>query len=279
MARSAIPTGGSWPVRFGLAELIRDLDRPAGWLLVVDGTPQSYVDVDQPEHLEFDYVQVLADVVDAVSEPGEPITAVHLGGGACTLARWVAATRRGSTQVVIEADDLLVELVRAQLGTAGFRLRVGDGRKALQHLAPAASDIVVSDVFVGAQVPGHLATVEYVQQVRRVLKPHGTYLVNVADSGRLAFARQQVATLLAVFEHVLVLADPGVLRGRRFGNLVLAASDRELPAGDLRRTPARALGRARVVDDAVAFSGGAAPGTDAAPPSSPVPPSGVFGRP
>lgn len=279
MGKPPAPTGGSWPVRFGLAELIRDLDRPAGWLLVVDGTPQSYVDVDSPEHLEFEYVQVLADVLDAVNPPTEPIAAVHLGGGACTLPRWVAATRPGSRQVVVEADELLVDVVRTQLGTAGFRLRVGDGREALGHLEPSTSDVVVADVFVGAQVPGHLATVEHVREVQRVLKPGGTYLVNLADSGRLAFARQQVATLLAVFPHVLVLADPGVLRGRRFGNLVLAASARELPAGDLRRTCARALGRARVVDDAEAFAGGAPPATDAAPPSSPVPPSGVFGRP
>lgn len=279
MVRSPAPTGGSWPVRFGCAELIRDLDRPAGWLLVVDGTPQSYVDLDAPEHLEFEYVQVLADVIDAVNRPAEPIAAVHLGGGACTLPRWVAATRPGSTQVVVEADGLLVDVVRTQLGVAGFRLRVGDGREALRHLSPGTSDVVVTDVFVGAQVPGHLATVEHVREVQRVLAPAGTYLVNLADSGRLDFARQQVATLLAVFQHVLVLADPGVLRGRRFGNLVLAASARELPAGELRRTTARALGRARVVEDTGAFAGGAAIATDAAPPSSPVPPSGVFGRP
>ena len=279
MARAVAPTGGSWPVRFGLAELVRDLDRPAGWMLLVEGTPQSYVDLDDPLHLEFDYVQLLADVIDAVRPPGEPITAVHLGGGGCTLARWVAATRPGSTQVVVEADGPLVDVVRAQFGTAGFRLRVGDGRDALQHLAPATSDVVVSDVFVGAQVPGHLATVEHLEQVRRVLAAGGSYLVNLADSGRLAFARQQVATLRAVFPHVLVLADPGVLRGRRFGNLVLVGSGIPLPADDLRRTTARALGRARVVDDAAAFAGGARPATDAEPPTAPAPPPELFSRP
>ena len=208
-----------------------------------------------------------------------PLSVVHLGGGGCTLARWLASTRPGSTQVVVEADEQLVEVVRRQLGTQGFRLRVGDGREALSHLQPGTSDVVVGDVFVGAQVPGHMATVEHVRLVHRVLKPGGTYVVNIADSGALPFARQQVATLRAVFPHVLVLADPGVMRGRRFGNLVLAGSEKPFPAGDLRRTTARALGRARVVDDVDAFIGGARPATDAAPPVAPTPPPDVFVRP
>ena len=277
-SRPPRPTGGTWPVRFGLAELVRDLDRPAGWLLLVDGTPQSYVDLDDPGHLEFDYVQLLADVLDAVCPPDVPISAVHLGGGACTLARWVAARRPGSRQVVVEADEPLAQLVRDQLGTAGFRLRVGDGRAALGHLDAALSDVVVCDVFVGAQVPGHLATVEHVREVARVLRPGGTYLVNLADSGGLAFARQQAATLLEVLPHVLVLADPGVLRGRRFGNLVLAARDGPFPAAELRRTAARALGRARVLDDGPAFAAGATPAYDAAPPIAPTPPPSLFAR-
>src|SRR5436190_807502 len=56
-SRPKQPTGGSWPVRFGLAELVRDLDRPSGWQLMVDGTPQSYVDPDDPSYLEFEYVR------------------------------------------------------------------------------------------------------------------------------------------------------------------------------------------------------------------------------
>ena len=276
--RPPAPTGGTWPVRFGHAELVRDLDRPAGWMLLVDGTPQSYVDAGDPEHLEFDYVRLLADVVDASSEPAVPLRVVHLGGGGCTLARWVAARRPGSTQVVVEADDLLAEVVRAQLGTTGFRLRVGDARAALEHLQPGASDVVVGDCFVGARVPGHLTTVEHVWQVAGVLKPGGTYVVNLADSGSLVFIRQQVATMQAVFAHVLLLGDPGVLRGRRFGNLVLAGSQRPFPLELLRRVTARSLGRARVVAgaDLTAFAAGARPATDADPPTAPTPPPELF---
>lgn len=260
-------------MRFGTAELVRDLDRPAGWMLLVDGTPQSYVDLDDPEHLEFDYVRLLADLVDLL--PDGPLSVVHLGGAGCTLPRWVARTRPGSTQVVVEADEPLADVVRQQLGTEGFRLRVGDGREALAHLRPGTSDAVVADVFTGARVPAHLATLEHVQEVKAVLRDGGLYAVNVADTGTLPFARSQAATLAAVFAHVVVLADPGVLRGRRFGNVVLGASDTPFAVDALRRVTARSLGRARV-ETQHTFVRGAGPATDASPPEPPVPPKALF---
>jgi spermidine synthase len=271
------PTGGSWPVRFGKAELVVDLDRPAGWMLLVDGTPQSYLDVADPTFLEFDYVRLLADVIEAMSEPLAPLRVVHLGGGGCTLPRYLAATRPGSTQVVIEADDLLVEVVRRQLGAQGFRLRTGDGREALCHLAKGTSDVVVGDVFVGAQVPSHMATLEMVREVAEVLTPEGVYVVNVADSGSLPFARGQAANLAEVFAHVVVLADPGLLRGRRFGNLVIAGSNRPFPLDQLRQVTARSIGRARV-EDQHSFVRGTRTTSDADPPVAPIPPEHLFGR-
>lgn len=273
--RSSSPTGGTWEVRFGTAELVRDLDRPAGWMLLVDGTPQSYVDPEDPEHLDFEYVRLLADVVDTTGEPGAPLRAVHLGGGACTLPRYVASTRPGSTQVVVEADEQLVEVVRQQLGTQGFRLRAGDGREALQHLAKRTSDLVVVDVFVGAQVPSAFATVEFAREVKDVLTEGGVAAVNVADTGVLPFARGQAATWLEAFAHVVVLADPGVLRGRRFGNIVLAASDQPFDLDHLRRVTARTVGRARV-EDGASFRRTAAPCWDRDPPVAPLPPKEVF---
>jgi len=272
------PVPGRWPVDFGEAELLRDLDRPDSWLLTVDGVAQSYVDRADPTHLEFDYVRLMGDVVDVL--PPGPLTAVHLGGGGCTLPRYLAATRPGSRQLVVEADARLAEVVRNAFGTSGFRLRVGDARAELPALRQGESDLVVADVFESALMPVHVTTLEWVQEVRRLLRPGGVYLVNVADGRPLAFARAQVATLLAAFPHVVLLADPSVLRGRRFANLVLAASDAPLPEQELTRRAARAAGRARLVggDDLRAFTGGAAPVTDATARSAPRPPPDLFRR-
>lgn len=273
-----MPEPGRWPVAFGEAELLQDLDAGDGWLLSVDGVAQSYVDRADPTHLEFDYVRLIGDVVDAL--PAGSLTAVHLGGGGCTLPRYLAATRPGSRQLVVEADAPLAELVRRSFGTTGFRLRVGDARSELPRLRQGESDLVVADVFQSALMPVHVTTFEWVQQVQRLLRPDGVYVVNVADGRPLAFARAQVATLLAAFEHVVLLADPSVLRGRRFANLVLAASTSALPVAALTRRASRAAGRARLVtgDELQIFTGGAAPITDATAREAPRPPPDLFRR-
>ena len=274
------PRPGRWPVDVGTAELLQDLDSPDGWLLSVDGVPQSFVDLADPTHLEFEYVRLIGDVLDAVAPEGEPLSVAHLGGGGCTLARYVAATRPGSTQVVVEGDAALVALVRQELGAKGFRLRVGDARQECARLTAGASDVVVADLFESAQQPVHTTTAEWLQEVRRLLRPGGVYTVNVADGPPLAFAKSQVATLLDAFRHVAMLADPSVLRGRRFANLVLAASDAPLPLAHLTRRATRAAGRARVVhgDDLVRFTGGAAAVTDGTARQAPRPPADLFRR-
>lgn len=273
------PVPGRWPVGFGQAELLRDLDAEDGWLLSVDGVAQSYLDRADPTHLEFDYLRLMGDVVDCLS-PAGPLTTVHLGGGGCTLPRYVAATRPGSRQLVVEADEALAELVRTSFGTAGFRLRVGDARAELPRLRQGESDLVVADLFEGALMPMHVTTLEWVREVQRLLRPGGAYVVNVADGRPLLFARAQVATLLAAFEHVVLLADPAVLRGRRFANLVLAGSSAPFSLPDLVRRASRAAGRARLVtgDELRDFTGGAAAVTDATARSSPRPPPDLFRR-
>lgn len=274
------PAPGRWPVETGTAELLRDADSDDAWLLTVDGVPQSFVDRADPTRLEFDYVRLLGDVADCAAPEGAPLSVVHLGGGGCTLARYVAATRPGSTQVVVEGDAALAQLVREQLGTAGFRLRVGDARAECARLRPATSDLVVADVFESAQQPVHTTSLEWLHEVRRLLRPGGVYAVNVADGPPLAFARAQAATLLAAFAHGALLGDPGVLRGRRFANLVLVGSDAPLPVDALARRAARAAGRARLVtgDELVRFTGGAAPVTDANAREAPRPPADLFRR-
>lgn len=266
------------PVAAGLAELVPDADHDDGWWLSVNGVPQSYVDTADPTHLEFEYVRMIGDVLDVL--PPGPLAAVHLGGGGCTLPRYVAATRPSSRQLVLEYDEALAALVREQLGCDGFKLRVADARAGLAALRPDEADVVVGDVFAGAALPVSLTSVEFVREVKSILRPTGTYVVNLADGSPLSFSRSQVATLQSVFSHVVVLAEPGVLRGRRFGNVVVAASDVELDVMALRRRSARAIGTARVLadDDVESFRGGAKPVTDATAGPTPVPPPEIFIR-
>ncbi len=277
------PPPGPIAVTGGTAELLADADRDGSWMLLVDGTPQSHVDLDDPTHLEFEYVRRMGHVLDLAGEPGRPIDVVHLGGGALTLPRYVAVTRPGSRQRVVEIDQPLTDLVRAHLPLprgARIRVRGDDARAGLAALRNASADLVITDVFAGARTPAHLTTVEFAAEVHRVLRPGGIHVGNVADGPPLRFARAQVATLRAVFGHVCLLAEPGTLRGRRFGNLVAVASDAELPLAALTRRCAGDPMPARVVDgaDLGRFAGTARPVHDADAVASPEPPPGVFSR-
>jgi spermidine synthase len=276
---SALP--GPTQVAGGTAELLADADREGSWQLMLDGVPQSHVDLLDPAYLEFEYVRRMGHVLDLAAEQGEPLDVVHLGGGALTLARYVAVTRPGSRQRVVELDEPLTELVRRELPlprNARVRVRAADARAGLAALPDASADVVLVDVFAGARTPAHLTTVEFAADVARVLRPGGVTAWNVSDGPPLRFARAEAATLRAVFGHVALLAEPGTLRGRRFGNTVAVGSDAELPIAGLTRRCAGDPMPARVVSgaDLDGFVGQAVPVTDADAQPSPQPPAGVF---
>nr|WP_202527364.1 fused MFS/spermidine synthase [Streptomyces sp. SID5770] len=259
-----------------------DVDRERAWLLTVDGAPQSYVDLDDPAHLEFEYARRLAHVVDGAAGEGEPLDVLHLGGGALSLPRYVAVTRPGSRQDVVEADRGLLALVTEHLplpGGSGIAVHGADARRWLEAAPAASADLIVGDVFGGSRVPAHLTSVEYAREVGRVLRPGGVYAANLADGAPFAFLRSQLATFATVFPELALVAEPGVLRGRRFGNAVLVASARALDTARLARRAAADAFPARVEHgDALArFTGDAEPVGDAGAVPSPVPPDGAFG--
>lgn len=257
---------------------------PGAFQLVVDGTPQSHVNLDDPTQLFFEYVQRMGNVIDLIGDPGEPITAVHLGAGAMTLPRYIAATRPGSRQQVVELESDLVDLVRRELPLprqAQIRVRHGDAREVLGKLPAGlhgAADLVVVDIFSGARTPAHVTSVEFYRQAATLLKPAGILLVNIADGPPLAFARSQVATLAATLDEVAALAETQVLKGRRFGNLVLVGSAAPLPMTWLPRLLAGGPHPAKAVAgrELAAFVAGAPMVTDATAVASPPPSRSIF---
>jgi spermidine synthase len=216
--------------------IVVDDDRSSGRVLVLDDLRHSYVDIDDPEHLDFWYTRRLAEAIDLVGAP-EPLSVVHIGGGALTVPTWVQATRGGSDQTVFEIDDELIELVvdefdRSTGPGTGLEVIAGDARQSLRDVQDDSVDVVVGDAFGSRAVPWHLATQEFVIEVERVLRPGGVYALNVIDGARLSFLRAEVATIASVFPYVAVVLGEGAANGR-LGNSVVVASDRPFDAGRL----------------------------------------------
>ena len=276
-------------VQLRLANGMSAIIEPDRWAdgsytLVVDGTPQSHVDLDDPSRLFFEYVQRIGHVIDEWGEPGQPLTALHLGGGALTLPRYVHATRPGSRQQVLELDEQLVAFVREHLPLprqSGIRVRYGDARALLARLPAAlhgAVDLIVVDVFAGARIPAHVTSVEFYRELATFLAPGGIIAVNIADGPGLAFARGQAATLQLVLPEVAALAETSVLKGRRFGNVVLVGSASRLPLEWMPRLMARGPHPATVTAgaDLTRWIAGASVVSDQTAVPSPAPSLGLF---
>jgi spermidine synthase len=256
-------------VAFGTAEIRPDPARPAGWTVLVDGVDQSYVDLADPRYLAYPYIRRLAGVIDAAAPGGVPLRVLHLGGGGLTLPRYVAATRPGSVQVVVERDPALIALVGSVLplpGAGAVEVRAGDAREAVRTGDPVGYDVVVADVFDGARMPDSVAETGFATGVARLLRPGGLLGMNLTDLPPLAYSRIQAATLRAAFGDVALVAGAAMLRGRRAGNTVLVAAGHAgaLPVRRLAAAAARDAEPGRVLHGAAldAFVAGARPRPD-----------------
>lgn len=227
LGAAAAPSGCDVETTYHCLAVIEDPERPDGRVLVLDGLRHSYVDLDDPTHLDFAYVKAMASVLDTAFPAGDPLTAHHLGAGGLTLPRYLAATRPGTVSTVSEIDAGVVEADLELLGGSlpdGVEVVVEDGRLAIDDLGPGTLDLVVGDAFGGVSVPWHLATAEALGGLERSLAADGVYVANIIDHGPLDFARAYVRTSAEVFDEVALLAAPDVLAGHDGGNLVLVAS-------------------------------------------------------
>ncbi len=204
----------------------RDPLRPSGRVLRQGGMDASYVDLADPSHLEFDYMRWMRIVLRAARAR----RVLHVGGGACALARALAAEDPRGRQEVCEVDPEVLAMAREHLGlrrAPGLRVRVAEGR-AFVALQPDASwDAIAIDAFVAATVPPHLITVEALADAARVAP---LTLVNVLDDRAARDVRAVAAALSDPYPHVWTL-------GGRAGNTIVAGAVAPL---DLDRIRARA---------------------------------------
>ncbi len=217
-----------------------DVFSPSGLTLLVDGTAQSHVDLHDTTRLFFEYVRRIGHVLDAVRPAGESIRALHLGGGALTLPRYVAATRPGSPQVVVEHDAELVAVVLERLPLpdgSDIELLIADARSAVGPDGPIAKmrpfDAVVVDLYARMEAPAFVDQPSFMGGCLATLAPGGLVVVNVADAPGLTRLRAQARAFARADPgaELLVAGDPTVLAGTEEGNMILVAAPDGLPHG------------------------------------------------
>lgn len=227
----------------GTAELVPDPRRRGGWTLYVDDAAQSYVCLPTPTHLEFTYTRRLASVIDAAAPAGHPLRVLHLGGGAMTLPRYVAATRPGSRQDVIESDRKLYAFVRRHLPVVadGIKVRIADAHDAIAKAAASEYDLAIADAYQGDIIAPELTTRRFTADATRILHPGGIYAVNIVDAPPFALTRTIATAAQTQFADTCLLADADIDRDGGQRNVVLAATTApgNLPLEQLVRATAR----------------------------------------
>ena len=208
-----------------------DPDRSSGRVLWLDTLRHSYVDLDDATHLEFRYARNFEHVLDVI--PPGPLDVLSIGGGGFTFPAYLQATRPGTSNTVLEIDGAIVDIAERELGldTDSMTIRVGDARVLLRQEPANGFDLVIGDAFGGLSVPWHLTTREFLEDIEQRLRPDGIYLLNMIDYPPSSFAKAELATIGAVFEHLLVIAPPDFFTGERGGNFVIAASNEPWDVG------------------------------------------------
>ncbi|MEZ2392005.1 spermidine synthase [bacterium RCC_150] len=241
------PVEGIYYIDTGDCELVADPDNSNGWLLKINGVMSSHIDVADPLFLDFEYMRWIAALVESKWPPESrpKLRALHLGGGACSLARYFHTAYPDARQVVVELDGKLADYVRGWFDLPKaplLRIRVGEARAVTESLTPQTRDLIIRDVFAGAYTPRALTTREFNDHAQRVLAPGGLYVVNSGDAPNLKNAREDAATIADTFPHTMIIADPAMLKGRRYGNMIMAGSHE--PFGDDPQLARRLLGGA-----------------------------------
>lgn len=229
------PVAGLYPISTGSAELVPDGDSRDGWLLKINGVQSSHIVLSDPLRLDFEYMRWIVALIEDRFDPERTLRlrALHQGGGGCSIPRYLAARYPDARQVVVELDAKLADYVRGWFDLPRaplLRIRVGEARQVTESLTPATRDVVVRDVFAGSTTPDPLTTVEFIEASARLLDAGGLFLANIGSSPDHVSARTEAAAIAAVFPHTAIVADPAMLKGRRYGNFVIAASTTPIPA-------------------------------------------------
>ncbi|OFI40058.1 SAM-dependent methyltransferase [Arthrobacter sp. SW1] len=202
------------------------------------GAEQSHVNLAHPQEVFYEYLRRIANVVDLLPPAGAPISALHLGAGALTLARYLQATRPGSLQYAVELERELLDFVLQKLPMPeGTRLetRIGDARGELAALPPELLfDVVILDIFSGPEAPEHIACREFYEEAAARLGPGGLLIINVGDEAALTLVRSQVAAMRGAvasgaLAELVAFAETGMFAGRYPGNIILVGSKEPWP--------------------------------------------------
>lgn len=141
---------------------------------------QSCLNLSRPHELLFFYSQAMMAALSTQND-GIKILSVGLGGG--TMPRVIESYFKKADITTVEIDSKMFEAAEEFMQfktSAANRVVIQDARYFIrkQGYAKVQYDVVLLDAFNGEYIPEHLTTREFLEEVKKILKPNGLLLSN-----------------------------------------------------------------------------------------------------
>ena len=167
---------------------------------------QGMILLRRPDRLEPGYLR--SALLGLVFAPPEPSSMLFVGLGAGSLPRYLSARYPRARLDAVEIDPEVPPIARryfALPAARNLRVIVREGREFIRGQTEKY-DLVLMDAYFGGEIPLHLATLEFMDELRRVLQPGGIVVANLPAPEVAANVWSVVATYRAGFPHVRTFA-------------------------------------------------------------------------
>ncbi len=170
--------------------------------LILDHLIHSYVNLQDPLHIEYEYERIYGEILKWMYEPQSNFSTLSIGGGGYTFPRYMEMTFPKSHVDVVEIDPEVTNVVYNQFGLhKDTRIRTfnTDGRWYVMN-CKEKYDVIMTDAFNDISIPYHLTTKEFIKQLDSIMNENGILMSNIIDNFQKgAFLPSYIRTLGEVF--------------------------------------------------------------------------------
>ena len=205
--------------------------------MVLDNLIHSYVCLEDPLHIEYEYERIYSDVLKWKFRKDENFKSLTIGGGGYTFPRYMEVVYPKAQIDVVEIDPEVTNIVYKHLGlSADTRIKSfnTDGRWFVMN-CKEKYDLIFTDAYNDLSIPYHLTTKEFVAQLKSILSPDGLIMSNIIDNFQVgAFLPSYIRTLREVFgtKNVYLLSVSPNFEDTRISTFIVIAGNGNLDIKD-----------------------------------------------
>lgn len=208
--------------------------------MVLDNLIHSYVNLEKPTHIEYEYERIYADFLKWKFKQNSEFKSLTIGGGGYTFPRYIETVYPNSHIDVVEIDPQVTQVVYERLGmpkNTKIRTYNTDGRWYVMN-CNNKYDLVFTDAYNDLSIPYHLTTKEFAEQIKRIMNPEAILMSNIIDNFQKgSFLPSYIKTLREVFgeKNVYLISISPHFRETRISTFIVLASNGNLDMKDFDR--------------------------------------------